>query len=293
MTGPVRVGIIGAGPWVPAFYVPVLAPGPETAISGIWARRPEAAAQLAGTHDLRSFESLDALFDASDAIVVAVPPDAQPTFARMAAEAGKALVLEKPLADSLQAAEELAAAIERLRVPAMLMLTNRYNTVLRERLAEARAFEAFGARAIYVSGGFLPGSPYATGWRLERGALLDVGPHIIDLAWEALGPVAEVRASGSLESMVHLELLHESGIRTQVIVSARCAMNPQATGVEIFGPEGRLEIETWTGRDTVAPTIRAELAHMTRTREPHPIGVERGLALQRVIAEAERQLRGL
>ena len=47
MTGPVRVGIIGAGPWVPAFYVPVLAPGPETAISGIWARRPEAAAQLA------------------------------------------------------------------------------------------------------------------------------------------------------------------------------------------------------------------------------------------------------
>ena len=57
---------------------------------------------------------------------------------------------------------------------------------------EAQGFEAFAARGTFISGAFLPGSPFASGWRAERGALLDVGPHIIDLAVEALGPVASV-----------------------------------------------------------------------------------------------------
>lgn len=42
----IKVGIVGAGPWTSMVHAPVFATGPETALSGVWARRPEAAAKL-------------------------------------------------------------------------------------------------------------------------------------------------------------------------------------------------------------------------------------------------------
>lgn len=288
MVDPVRVGIIGAGPWVPMFYIPVLKGGPETELRGAWARRPEAAAELATAHGVRVYPSPAALFDDVDAVVVAVAPAAQPQYALAAARAGKVLVLEKPLAESLADAEGLAAALS--AVPAMVMLTNRYNTILRQRLAEARSFEAFAARGQFLSGAFLPGSPFAFGWRLEQGALLDVGPHIVDLAWEALGPIVRVRAAGHPLRAVALELTHESGAVSQLLVSATLGITRQDTGLELFGPSGRFAIDPGPGRETVAPTIRAELAAMAASRRPHPVGVDRALALQRIIDEAGRQL---
>jgi predicted dehydrogenase len=289
---PVRVGIIGAGPWAHMFYAPILAAGPETVFAGAWARRPEAAAELVARHPgAGAFPSPEALFEAVDAVVISVAPDAQPGFAIRAAEAGRALVLEKPLAIELGAAEDLAAALTALNAPAMLMLTNRFNTVMRARLAEARAFGAFAARGGFISGAFLPSSAFATPWRLEQGGLLDVGPHVIDLAWEALGPIATTHASGDLHRAVAITLEHESSAQTQLLISTVAGLREQIAGIDLFGPGGLLSLNTAEGRETTAPTIRKELAEMVRTRQSHPVGVERGLALQRVIADLESQLR--
>jgi predicted dehydrogenase len=290
MPEPVRVGIAGAGPWAKMFYGPILAAGPETALAGVWARRPEAAAEVAGAHGAPVFDTFEEMLGAVDAVAISVAPEAQPRLAVAAGEAGRALIIEKPLAASLDEAEALADALR--GAPAMLMLTNRYNTLVRERLRSARAFAAYGARGQFLSGAFLPGSPFASGWRLERGALLDVGPHIIDIAWEALGPVTEVSAAGSLQSLVALHLTHEGGPISQILISAKVGVERQLTGLELFGPGGQLVVDPGEGRETVAPTIRRELAEMVRTRQPHPVGVERGLVLQRIVDEAERQLGG-
>ena len=48
---------------------------------------------------------LEELFDRCDVVALAVPPAVQADLAPLAARAGKALLLEKPLADSLPAAE--------------------------------------------------------------------------------------------------------------------------------------------------------------------------------------------
>lgn len=40
---PVRVGLIGAGPWARDMHAPMLAAGPETVLTAVWARRPDAA----------------------------------------------------------------------------------------------------------------------------------------------------------------------------------------------------------------------------------------------------------
>ncbi len=285
------VGLVGAGPWANMVHAPVLAAGPETRLAGVWARRPEAARETAAKHGAPAFESFDALLDACEAVAFCVPPDVQPEYAIRAAKAGKALLLEKPLADDLPTAERVAAAAS--AVPTLMVLSYRFAAGVRAKIEEARAFDAYAARGMYVSGAFLPGSPFAFGWRLKRGALLDIGPHIIDLASAALGDVVELRAHGDPLKMVTLDLQHGSGIYSQLVISATVGVARQRVSLELFGKSGVMEVDptAFMGRD-VFPTVRAEFAAIVRSGGRHPLGVERGLYLQRIISEAEKQLAG-
>lgn len=44
---PVEVGLVGAGPWARAMHARILAAGPETRLTAVWARRAEAAHETA------------------------------------------------------------------------------------------------------------------------------------------------------------------------------------------------------------------------------------------------------
>jgi predicted dehydrogenase len=291
MAEPVAVGLVGAGPWAALVHAPTIAAGPETRLAGVWARRPEAALALAAKHGAPPFSDLDALFDACEAVVFSVPPDVQPELAVRAARKGKALLLEKPIADSEANALRFVEAIRAAGVPTMLMLSYRFAPHVRDFVARAEAAELWGARGGFVSGGFLEDSPSAFGWRLERGALLDVGPHGIDLAWAALGPVRGVRASGDLGKLVALTLEHESGALSQLQFSARVPVEPPVVGLQVFGPGGAFAVDAMAANwGRVFANVRSEFAALARTREPHTLGIERGVELQRIIAEAERQL---
>ena len=112
---PVRVGLVGAGPWASIMHGPMLAAGPETRLSGVWARRPEAAAALAADLGTVAAGSFDELLDGCDAVAFAVPPQVQAELGVRAAQAGKALLLEKPIALDLAGAQRLADAVERGR----------------------------------------------------------------------------------------------------------------------------------------------------------------------------------
>lgn len=76
-----------------------------------------------------------------------------------------------------------------------LVLTNRYHPATRKFLSRARELEITGARSCLLHGAFL-GGEFATTWRLEHGALLDLGPHLLDLLDAAVGPIVRVRGTG-------------------------------------------------------------------------------------------------
>lgn len=80
-----EVGLVGAGPWAQLVHGPVLAAGPETRLAGVWARRPEAASELAGRLGVRPFARYEDLVDASEALAFAVPPVVQAELAGAAA----------------------------------------------------------------------------------------------------------------------------------------------------------------------------------------------------------------
>jgi predicted dehydrogenase len=133
---------------------------------------------------------------------------------------------------------------------------------------------------------------FATPWRLERGPLLDLGPHVIDLLDAALGRVVDVRASGNGIDWVELVLAHEGGAVSGASLCATSAVQPHRAAVELYSKAGVLEIDCTTavGPEAFA-TLADELVTSIRDDRPHELDVDRGLHLQRVLASVETQLR--
>ena len=290
MSIPVRVGLAGAGPWARMVHAPMLAAGPETELAGVWSRTPEHATELAAVHGVPRFATYEAMVDAVDAVALAVVPVAQPDLAVHAANSGKALLLEKPLAIDVAGAQRIADAVTANGVGSIVVLTYRFAQVVRDFLAEARTFDAHGGRACFISGAFLSGA-FAGGWRLELGALLDVGPHILDLVEAALGPIADIRGAGDPQQWISLVLTHESGAISDVTLSCASAIEPSRTQVEIFGRTRSLSVDGRAGaRSESFATLRAEFAHVARTGDHHECDAARGLALAQLVARCQLAL---
>lgn len=282
MNAPVRVGIVGAGPWAGMYHAPMLAAGPDTALTAVYARRREAAEALAAQYGAFGADDLQAFLESCDAVAFAVPPDVQAQLAPIAAAAGKPLLLEKPLALTLEDAQELAAAVA--DVPTQLMLTRRYSHANREFLAAAERFPTLGATAMFVSGAFLPGSPFATPWRLRHGALLDVGPHVLDMLDAAAGPIEDIEFTGDPLGWLTIVTRHAGGAIGQTCVSSVVPGN--FWELRLFGPQGVLEAPPRDEgeRPGIMAVIAAEFAQVVRSGQSHPVDAQRGLYLQRLIA---------
>jgi predicted dehydrogenase len=270
----------------------MLSAGPETRLAGVWARRPDAAKELASQHGTTHFDRVEALFDASDAVAFAVPPDVQAELAAKAARAGKALLLDKPIAADLAGAQRLAEAVERAGIASMVLLTWRYSSKVRAFIDQSRALKPFGGRAHFISGGML-GGPFMTPWRVARGPLLDLGPHVLDLLDATLGEIIAVDASGETLGWVTLVLEHAGGARSSATMCASVPIHPQRSGVEIYGGAGAAAIDcTGSSSPELFATVRREFVETVAAGGGHPLSVTRGLYLQRLIDDAEQQLRG-
>jgi predicted dehydrogenase len=289
----VRVGLAGAGPWARSVHAPMLAAGPETELAGVWSRTQTSAAALAAELAVPTFATYDEMLEECEAIAIAVPPSVQPELAVRAARWGKALLLEKPLALDVAGAAQIAEAVADAGVGSVMVLTYRFAPRVREFLANAQTFAATGGRACFLSGAFLGGPFAGSGWRVEHGALLDVGPHILDLVDAALGPIVNLRAHGDRHGWIGLLADHESGAVSEVSISCTAAIMPSRTEVEIFSREGSLSVDGRSdSRDVVFANLRADFAAVARTGDPHPCDAARGLHLQRVLAMADAALAG-
>ncbi|WP_193598061.1 Gfo/Idh/MocA family protein [Microbacterium sp. YJN-G] len=115
------VGIIGAGPGVAALHVPTLARLAETfRIAHVADAGSGRAAALAGQVGARSSTGIETLLADDDVDVVAIcsPPDEHARHVIAAVEAGKrAVFCEKPLAVTIEQAEEAAEVCRRAGVP--------------------------------------------------------------------------------------------------------------------------------------------------------------------------------
>jgi len=286
---PLAVGLVGAGPWASMVTGPVLAAGPQTRVRGVWSRTASHANELGTKIGAPAYDDLDALFDSCEAVAIAVTPEAQPDLAIRAARAGKTLFLEKPLALNVDRAQEIVDAVAEASVGSLVMLTYRFDPALDDFLAEAARLDPFGGRGCFISGAFL-GGPFASGWRLERGAVLDIGPHVLDLLEAGLGTIVAVQAAGNPLGWVSVNCTHASGATSSASMCCTAATDSK-TELEVYSKSGAAIYDARrVDRDARADRIRSDLVAVARG-DDRPADATRALHLQKLIAEIETQLK--
>jgi predicted dehydrogenase len=282
----IRVGLVGAGPWAGLFTAPMLASASGLSLAVVWARRPASAEALAHQHGAAAVDSFDDLLAACDAVAFTVPADVQAPLAVTAARAGKHLLLEKPVGFTVADARAVADAADDAGVATQLMLTYRFTGQVRDFLRSTAGAPLRYLRTAMLGGGALGGSPFATPWRQAAGAVLfDLGPHTLDLAEAAAGPIVELRAAEA-GGVVTVATMHDSGASGHVAISGTTP-----------GAAGRLDAEAVTDAGHVVladPTpyepaevqraIADEFARAVRGEFRQPLDVHRGVRLQRLIA---------
>ncbi len=212
MVGYAFMGAAHSQAWrnAPRFFDLALRPR-MTAVAGRDAAKVAAAAEQLGWDSTEtSWQALVARDDI-DLIDVCTPGDTHAEIAIAALEAGKHVLCEKPLANSVEEAEAMVAAAERAKasgVRSMVGFTYRRVPAIglaRRLVAEGRLGRIHHVRAQYLQDWIVdPEAPMS--WRLDKsqagsGALGDIGAHIVDLTQFITGDTIAT-VSGRLETFV-------------------------------------------------------------------------------------------
>lgn len=176
MSGTLRVGVIGVGS-LGFHHARILRDVAGVEMAGVHDASPERAAHVAGELGVRGFSSLDALLGSVDAAVVAVPTTSHAEVALQAIERGVHLLIEKPIAHTLEEADAIVAAADRAGVVVATGHVERFNGAL-------RACEQYLDEPRFVESHRLaPFNPRGT----DVAVVLDLMIHDIDLVLGLVG----------------------------------------------------------------------------------------------------------
>lgn len=291
---PLRVGLLGTGHWAATTHGPAVQAAPDAELVGVWGRSPDKASQVGEQLGVPAFADLDALLDVVDAVAVALPPDVQADLAVRAARAGCHLLLDKPLALDVAAADRVVAEVREHGLASVVFFTSRFQPPVEEWLREVTAAADWhGGQGAWLGSIYQPGSPYAGSvWRQERGALWDVGPHALSVTVPVLGPVEYVVAASGPGDTVQLALRHARGAASSIALSLTAPPAAAHNGLEVWGAAGwsamppgdRSAVEALT--DAVAQ-LCAQVAGGARE---HPCDVRFARDVVAVLAAAEEAL---
>ena len=276
MEKPIKIAIAGSG-YGRKVALPVYTELAEFEPVAVWSRRPERARELAaeagvglGTADFDELLSVPGL----EAVHVATPVVTHAQFAVAAAERGLHVLCEKPLADNLQGARRIVAAVQSAGVVGMVGYGLRMKQT-RRRLIE-RAREVVGrprmasVSLVQTDHADPDSRPYT--WvhdaRLGGGRLQGYGVHDLNLLLEIFPDVDAVAAAtevgvpvrraadGELRPVTSEDayalLLRFRGGGIGVVTLVATARHGRGDVIEIHGDEGTVRLDAdrrlWWGR---------------------------------------------
>ncbi|NWG75265.1 MAG: Gfo/Idh/MocA family oxidoreductase [Rubrivivax sp.] len=249
--GPVRWGFLGAGGIARRRMLPAIVGQPEVKIQAVMVRDQARAEALAAEfHAAQAYDSVAALLADSriEAVYIATPLDRHLEHVLAAAEAGKAILLEKPMALTVDQAEAMMEAVRRAGVLFAVCLPMRLSgtvAAIAELLRAGRLGELTYLRAQMAKWYPLDSSA----WRADPaqsggGVLMDLGSHLLDLAWYLGGPAEALTASLAqrafdvpVEDTALVQMRFASGALATLEVSF--AAHEGGTAIEVYGTRGQ------------------------------------------------------
>lgn len=294
---PHRFGVLGTGHWAQWCHGGALAAHPDVELVGFWGRNAAKAEAAADSVGGRGFADLDALLAEVDAVAIALPPDIQAPLAARAARAGRHLLVDKPLALDVTAADEVVTAVEESGVASVSFMTSLFQREVMDWLVRMRELADKhgpweGAVASLAGAIDTPGGLYADSlWRQERGGLWDVGPHALSLVLSLLPPVERVSAARGVRDTVNLGLEHLGGPGSSLTLTVTAPENAVGASLVVWGPGGRhaLPVVTGDAREAFGRAVD-QLQDAVREGSRHPVDARYGRDVVAVLEAAERQL---
>lgn len=185
-----------------------------------------------------------------DAVLLCTPPSTHAELARKAAESGRHVLCEKPLAIGIDDATEMLAVAD--RAGTVLSMASKFRFV--EDLVRARALIAGGTigRPILFNNAFVSRVDMAGRWNADPamsggGVLIDNGTHSVDIARYLLGPLSRVFAVSEdgaglgVDDTTRLMFQTDGGAMGTATVSWN-ATSFANTYVEVVGTEGVVRV---------------------------------------------------
>jgi predicted dehydrogenase len=198
----VRIAVVGAGP-LGKRQIEQLTAAQSAELAAIVEPGADGA-ETARQNQVQHYSALDELLDLDppDGVIVAISPRSHAAAALSCVAAGVPVLVEKPIADTVQAATELVEAGEAAGVPVLTGHHRRYSPIMtaaREIIRSGRL-----GRPVAVVGTALFHKPddyfeVSGGWRREPGA----GPVLLDLVHDVnnllalVGDIVSVQAATS------------------------------------------------------------------------------------------------
>jgi UDP-N-acetyl-2-amino-2-deoxyglucuronate dehydrogenase len=199
---PIRFALVGCGR-ISANHIDALRQHAGRAeLVAVCDNRPAALEAAVAKTGVRGFASLDALLAGSDAdvIVLATPSGLHPRQAMRAAQAGRHVLTEKPMATKWDEGMQMVRACREAGVKLFVVKQNRLNPTL-QRLKQAVDGGRFGAIHLTTVNVFwtrpqsyYDDAPWRGRWDLDGGAFLNQASHYVDMVDWLVGPVDSVHA---------------------------------------------------------------------------------------------------
>lgn len=251
----VGIGLIGTGT-IADFHAEAIRGLNGAELRGVYDTNPERGKEFAGRWKAESFNDLQQFLNHPDITLIGIctPSGTHRDVAIAAAEAGKHLLVEKPLEVTVEGCRDIASACERNGVVLGSVFQTRFHPAARA-LKEAIDGGWFGRISLvtaevkwYRSQEYYDGSAWRGTWALDGGgALMNQSIHVVDLLLWFFGKPTGVDARAGL--------LTHSGIEVEDSLVA--ALEFQG------GPLGTISVTTgaWPG-SFKAIEVCGELGHV-------------------------------
>ena len=186
MNQPPRIGVVGAGS-LGFHHIRILRDLRGAQFTGFVESSPERRREVEKELKVRAHPDLDALLDASDAVIVVVPTSQHFAVASAAIERGKHVFIEKPITATLEEADELLDVARKRGSIVQIGHIERFNRAVRAALPHVKRPRFIDSERL------APFSPRGS----DVAVVLDLMIHDIDLLLTLVGAEArEISAVG-------------------------------------------------------------------------------------------------